>query len=291
MNVMQKQNKNFDGIAVKKPSLPKRLLQPKIIVKVDAVVLKRKAPVLPAKKPKLRAFKRGRDIFKLFNPRFLPYALAGTALFMAFITGAYTAWNAHSSLAEKTLTETPTQTALATTTGVPALLVVKGATILGPVQQVPNEVLFNLTLDQLESYLEEALKTPEMEAVERLADRKAKLKTYLEEKKSPLAEIVNTLAELKHWKLVLAISNSESSLGKRCYNNNCSGIGVEPGHPLWRDYGNKADWAKDLDKLIGRRYKDWTLEEMNGVYNQPGSRNWLMASKQILGELQERNIE
>jgi hypothetical protein len=30
---------------------------------------------------------------------------------------------------------------------------------------------------------------------------------------------------------------------------------------------------------------------MNGVYNQPGSENWLLASKQILEELQEREIE
>jgi hypothetical protein len=66
---------------------------------------------------------------------------------------------------------------------------------------------------------------------------------------------------------------------------------VEPGHPLWRSYKTKADWAKDLDKLLERRYKNWTLEKMNGVYNQPGSENWLLASKQILEELQEREIE
>ncbi len=162
---------------------------------------------------------------------------------------------------------------------------------LGPVNTVPNEVLFNLKIGQIESYLEEALKTDEVRAAERLALRKQKLAKYLAEKKSPFVEIVDTIAGLKHWKMVLAISNSESTLGKRCYSNNCSGIGVEPGHPLWREYSTTADWAKDLNNLLERRYKNWTLEEMNGVYNQPGSRNWLLASRQILEELQERGIE
>lgn len=156
---------------------------------------------------------------------------------------------------------------------------------------VPNEQILSLTLNQIEGYLNEALKTPELKNAEILASRKEKLKKYLEEKHSPFVSIVDTIAELKHWKLVLAISNSESTLGKRCYTNNCSGIGVEPGHPLWREYETKADWAKDLDRLIEKRYKDWKLEEMNGVYNKPGSANWIYAATQIIEELKERGIE
>lgn len=161
---------------------------------------------------------------------------------------------------------------------------------LGSVARVSNDVFFTLTVEQIEGYLREAVKTPEMKEAESLAIRKQKLLEYLKEKKSPFVEIVNVLAELRHWKMVLAISNSESTLGKRCYNNNCSGIGVEPGHPLWRDYSTKAEWAKDLDRLLEKRYKNWTLEKMNGVYNQPGSRNWVLAAKQILEDLEKRNI-
>lgn len=157
--------------------------------------------------------------------------------------------------------------------------------------KIPNEALFNLTIDQLEVYLNEALKTPEVKQAEILAKRKDKLKFFLAEKNSPFVDIVNTLAELKHWKLVLAISNSESTLGKRCYTNNCSGIGVEPGYPLWREYSSTAEWAKDLDRLIEKRYKDWTLEEMNGVYNKPGSDNWILAAEQVLQGLNDRRIE
>jgi len=215
----------------------------------------------------------------------LPVLASLVLVFFSFSGGAYLVWRTDASLAQdgvSSANQTP---------AIPVLPVVAGASALGPIAQIPNEILFNLTLDQLEVYLAEEFKTSEMEDAERLADRKFKLKIYLDEKQSPLISIADTLAELKHWKMVLAISNSESTLGKRCYNNNCSGIGVEPGHPYWRDYESKADWAKDLDKLIEKRYKDWTLEEMNGVYNKPGSQNWLYASKQILEEMQERGIE
>jgi len=163
---------------------------------------------------------------------------------------------------------------------------------LGPNNSVPNEVLFNMTMSQLENYFNDVAESNRQVAYEQLlADRKVKLKAYLEEKNSPLADIVDTIAELQHWKIVLAVSNSESSLGKHCYNNNCSGIGNAPDQPQWRDYSSKREWAIDLDRLIEKRYKDWTLEQMNGVYNQPGSQNWVSASTQILEELQQRGIE
>lgn len=205
------------------------------------------------------------------------------SLAIAFTAGGWLVWQT-----SQTEAEAQSQSAADFYEPVP---LVAGAVTLGPVQNVPNEVLFNLTIDQLETYLSEVLKTDQVREAERLAARKEKLRAYLEEKHSPFVDIVDTIAELKHWKMVLAISNSESTLGKRCYGNNCSGIGVEPGHPLWRTYASTAEWAKDLNRLIEKRYKDWTLEKMNGVYNQPGSRNWLLASKQILAELQERGIE
>lgn len=161
---------------------------------------------------------------------------------------------------------------------------------LGPVSSIPNEQLFSMTLEQLEYYLEEGYKSPETKQKENEArirtTRIEKLTKYLSAKKSPLVAIADTLADLKHWRLVLAISNSESSLGKRCSNNNCSGIGVAPGHPLWQEYNSKADWARALDRLIEKRYRGWSLEQMNGTYNQPGSENWIFAAKQILNDLQ-----
>lgn len=275
------QNKNLDPISnIRAIKRPKRLKP----TGVDAVIKVKK----PAVTRVLATETPFTEVPFSWNwQRIFGYKLVwGLGVFvMAFAFGMYFTWHTHKSQAEPVAVVTTDDSA------VPTLPVVAGASALGPINQVPNEILFNLTLDQLEDYLKEALKTPEMKAAESLAERKEKLKAYLADKNSPLINIVDTLAELKHWKLVLAISNSESSLGRRCYENNCSGIGVEPGHPLWRSYKTKADWAKDLDRLLDRRYKNWTLEKMNGVYNQPGSENWLMASKQILEEMQERGIE
>jgi hypothetical protein len=209
-----------------------------------------------------------------------------TLILAAFVSGAYLTWSA--GLSEAELKDQA-----------PEVLVPAGSRPLevdlsvydNNPAQVPDTVFFSLTLDQLENFLAEHYKTEEVKQAEKLATRKEKLKLFLEEKHSPFVSIVDALAELKHWKMVLAISNSESSLGKRCYTNNCSGIGVEPGHPLWREYESTADWAKDLDSLLERRYKNWTLEKMNGTYNKPGSNNWLSASRQILEELQAKGIE
>ena len=279
------QNKNFDGIGSVKIVQKRRALAFKPIL-VDALVKVQKKKQVFLAKTKIKAQKKPR-VFWLARRFRLPVLLTVILISASFAAGSWLTLKT-----DKTFAEDKNQLPLTDSSAQgPVIPVVAGTTALGPISQVPNEILFNLTLEQLEVYLQEALKTPEMKQAEILAKRKEKLKQYLEEKKSPFAEIVGTIAELKHWKMVLAISNSESSLGKNCYTNNCSGIGVEPGHPYWREYATKADWAKDMDKLIEKRYKDWTLEEMNGVYNHPGSANWIMASKQILEELQEENIE
>lgn len=219
----------------------------------------------------------------------VPVLVAVLALLIAFSGGMWAALSTSKSEADSQPEVLGAETTIPSAQNYRVSL--EGTGVLGPVNSVPNDVLFNMTIGQLESYMAEKLKSPELKEAEVLADRKTKLKIYLDEKNSPLGGIVDILAELKHWKVVLAVSNSESSLGKRCYNNNCSGIGVEPGNALWRNYKNKAEWAKDLDKLLEKRYKDWTLEKMNGVYNYPGSKNWLFASKQILEDLQDRGIE
>lgn len=155
-------------------------------------------------------------------------------------------------------------------------------TELGQSTTTPSQNLLTMSLDQLENYLAGKSSDPEELKLQKRVDF---LTVYLTKKKSPLVEFADVIASLKHWKIVLAISNSESSLGKKCADNNCSGIGVEPGHALWREYANKGEWAKDMDALIEKRYKDWSLEDMNGVYVQPGSENWVFAANQILEDL------
>mgnify|MGYP000367266567 CR=1 FL=1 len=211
-----------------------------------------------------------------------PLAYAVVALILvSFTAGMWTMWQTHASFAEN-----DELTSIAGHTP-PGSMPIQIEAEPHPSQAGSSIAIYNMPLEQLEYYLEEGYKTPEMKRTELLQLRTEKLRVYLASKKSPLADIADTLAALQHWRLVIAISNSESSLGKRCADNNCSGIGVKPGHPLWREYETKADWAQDLDALIEKRYKNWSLEQMDGVYNNPGSENWVFAAQQILTDLKD----
>lgn len=174
---------------------------------------------------------------------------------LSFASGLWVMWQTHSSLAENSSEAVQTQQ---TPPGTIPILIEH--TSVPQASPASDAALYNMSLEQLEYYLQEGYKTPEMRQTELLRIRAEKIRAYLASKKSPLADIADTLAGLRHWRVVIAISNAESSLGKRCADNNCSGIGVEPGHPLWREYETKADWARDLDALIEKRYKNWTLE-------------------------------
>ncbi len=52
-------------------------------------------------------------------------------------------------------------------------------------------------------------------------------------------------------------------------------------------------WLAREDKLIIEKKGSLGylfLEKMNGVYNKPGSNNWVLAAKQVLEDLEERKI-
>ncbi len=146
---------------------------------------------------------------------------------------------------------------------------------------VSNDMLFNTPLAMLKDYLASSA------AQDQMADRKAKLHQFLKDKNSPLEPEADFIAEQEHWKLILAISFAESTLGEHCQWKNCSGIG---GSQL-RAYKSFDNWILDFDRLLENRYKDKTLEQMCGVYVQPCTSNWLMATKQILTALDQANIE
>lgn len=131
---------------------------------------------------------------------------------------------------------------------------------------------------------------PDIENSTSIEVRKHLLYRYLSEWNSPLVENIDTIAVQPYWQLILAISFAESSLGKKCADNNCSGIGVAPGHPKWQKYESRDDWVMALNRLLNKRYKNQTLDQMCGVYVQPCTDNWLRATGQILKELKERGI-
>jgi len=150
---------------------------------------------------------------------------------------------------------------------------------------VGNDVLFNTPIEYLQSYFQSA---SQPDVINR---RKNQLEQFLTDAHSPLAQASETIAEQDHWRLILAIAFAESTLGKNCADNNCSNIGVKPGAPSWRSYASYSAWVVDFNRLLDKKYKDWTLEQMCGVYVKPCNPNWLLATQEILSDLKEQGIE
>jgi hypothetical protein len=149
-----------------------------------------------------------------------------------------------------------------------------------PTTALSNDAIFNTPLELLQSYIKNS------SDANALAERKAALKKFLVERQSPLANNADLIAEQPHWQLILAISFAESTLGKKCFEFNCSGIG---GSNL-RIYKSFTNWILDFNRLLDNHYNSWTLDQMCGVYVQPCTQNWLNATKQILDELKSENI-
>jgi len=115
-----------------------------------------------------------------------------------------------------------------------------------------------------------------------------KVKQYLEDRKSPLAVYAADIVTQPQWQRALGVSFVESNLGKFCFDNNCSGIGVKPGHPSWRKYATKLDWFIDLNRLLEKpiyKERNNTFEKMRGVYVVPGSAGWVNGATKVYNEL------
>jgi hypothetical protein len=111
------------------------------------------------------------------------------------------------------------------------------------------------------------------------------VRAYLESKNAPLAQYTEIILAQEDWKKILAISNAESNMGRHCWKNNCSGIMY--GRGGLRPFDSIPDWIVELQGLIDRRYKNKTLDQMNGVYVVPRSANWYQASNSVYQALTE----
>ena len=118
----------------------------------------------------------------------------------------------------------------------------------------------------------------------------SKVSQYLKDRGSPLDAYAPRIIIQPQWQRALAVSFVESNFGKYCFDNNCSGIGVKPGHPSWRKYQTKLDWFIDLNQSLETPlYKDRfnTFKKMKGVYVQPGSQAWVYGAQKVYNELTE----
>lgn len=111
------------------------------------------------------------------------------------------------------------------------------------------------------------------------------LKTYLESKKSPLADHVETLLLQPNWKVVLSISHAESNMCKRTLGNNCWGIGGAKYH---RFYPTFAEGIIDASVLI-QKYHDGGLTTPKTMMRRWvgwNNQSWILANNQVLAQIE-----
>jgi hypothetical protein len=129
----------------------------------------------------------------------------------------------------------------------------------------------------------------QIDAPDPLTERKAFLTTYLASKHSPLAAHVDALSEQTQWKLIIAISNSESSYCKRMELNNCWGIG---GAWNLKAYTNYDQAIADVNQLLERKYIAAGLtspDTIEGKWVGYSDQNWQEAANQVMDDL--KNVQ
>lgn len=292
------QNQNLDGIKKFKSLKLVKKHQRRRILAVDGLVRRAvkkttlippnrqiAAFVVPIKLPPVRP--GGFGIWQaLSRTKQVSVMAAVITIAMAFTGGMWAALNTTKSSANSQPQVLGATTSLAGDQSSNSGVAVAGSQLQNQAgASISNDVLFNTPIQNLQSYFD-TINQPDI-----LARRKNQLAEFLKEKKSPLAGSAEMIAQQEHWKLILAIAFAESTLGKNCADNNCSNIGIKPGSPIWRRYDSYNAWVVDFNRLLDKRYKDWTLEQMCGVYVKPCSSNWLLATSQILDELKSKGIE
>ncbi|MEJ0021658.1 MAG: hypothetical protein WDN47_03690 [Candidatus Doudnabacteria bacterium] len=117
------------------------------------------------------------------------------------------------------------------------------------------------------------------------------LQTYLEQKNSPLAPYAADILQNDNWKLVLAISNGESTLCKHQMYNNCWGVG---GAWNLKRYESFSEGFADVDQLLATKYiaagADTPKKIVNRYVGHPNA-NWVLAVNQILNQLNQLPLQ
>ena len=129
-----------------------------------------------------------------------------------------------------------------------------------------------------------ALQQQQQERLAKINKEVTLVQQYLEANNSPLAPYAAYFVAQHDWVKILAISNAESNMGLHCYVNNCWGIGSV--YNL-KTYKTMPDAIVDVQALIDKRYENMTLDQMDGVYVQPRSQSWLLATTKVYNDLEK----
>ncbi len=115
----------------------------------------------------------------------------------------------------------------------------------------------------------------------------ATLQAYLTQKGSPLANYSDVLLKQDNWKLIIAISNGESTMCKHYAYNNCWGIGGAWNLKRYKDLG---EGITDVNRILTTKYVADGLdtpEEMVRRYVGHPNTNWVLAANKILAEVNQ----
>lgn len=117
-----------------------------------------------------------------------------------------------------------------------------------------------------------------------------KVKRYLEERGSSLAQYAPVLVSVKNWKKIVALSNAESSMCRKypVGTANCWGVG---GANLWDMGNNLGEGIIAMNSFLNNspkgsvKYSQMSFERMNGLYKQPAADHWVYNNQVIYDEL------
>jgi|GEM_PF-2146308 len=121
---------------------------------------------------------------------------------------------------------------------------------------------------------------------------KEQLRNYLAQRGSPFVQCVDLLAELPTADKILSLANAESGLGTHAPwgKYNYWGVG---GGGLWKMGNSVCEGIQSMDNFLNAypknsavKYKDMTIERMNGLYKQPAAIHWVRNNYVVLNDLQ-----
>lgn len=129
--------------------------------------------------------------------------------------------------------------------------------------------------------------SPQAASVDPITINAPILQDYLAQKGSPLAPFASDILQNDNWKLVLAISNGESTMCKHQMYNNCWGVG---GAWNLRRYASFSAGFADVDQLLANKYlltSTGSPKEIVRKYVGSYSPSWVYAVNQTLAELNQ----
>ena len=111
-----------------------------------------------------------------------------------------------------------------------------------------------------------------------------------------MADYADILVKQPSWKLIVAIAGAESSWCKNmtplaASYSQCWGVG---GTTPWNFGPDLAEGIPAMQRFLdnfpnnsSRKYRDWSVDELNGFYKQPATNSWAVNVYRTLHDLDQ----